>query len=688
MGNEDNPVFIENNDFSVYKSELIKKIEDLKKAIAYFYGEIDRINRGEKRKYAFPITVDTCMETMNQCYECIDAIRSLDEVVTEEDVHDENLMQINVYEGILEKLEDYSHKIDNKPKEILTKKNAVGVASVAAQETKGRAKRPRVQAVVKPEAAPSPLAPKEEQTASEVKEVTLQQSEVSKSELYQETAITKEAEKVISPQENPVDAEVVTEEIPPPQEVEKIEVEKKPEEKLEVTQPREENVINLQVVTEDNYLEEEIDNDDIISSENDSDNTPILTEEDINEDGNIEKSIDDIVLINNDENESPDLYDYINLPDELSERNIKTISRNQTNGFKARLQKKSIEPSVVSSIKLFPFNENDETIRKDYFASRNNMIAAPQVSRIALLMSGYYIEMSSYGNWDSSSLQRAMRNQTYSFVDKEIAILNSIYDHIKYFSYSQSRPEFEEWLKTVKYPDYDSIFYALYDANNPGMNYYVIDCPYCGAKDISVGKENKDLVVAVDKNYTDDNLIELVTTKEMNKVDNYSYLPKWANTTVIRKMTKDTKILFEYAVPSLYDYVTTLNMANRIAVREKKPLDLSLILEPDSEEYARILLYLYVHRVGLPSPIYGDPSKPKEPTSYKYIGLDSRSDIIEIINSLNNEEFVSLFQGQPIQDLMLKRSIYYYIKDSKCDKCNNVIKYINLNPRKVFFSRI
>jgi hypothetical protein len=326
------------------------------------------------------------------------------------------------------------------------------------------------------------------------------------------------------------------------------------------------------------------------------------------------------------------------------------------------------------------------------------MIAAPHASKVLLLMSGYHIEISSYGHWHTMSLERIMRNPSYDFVDKELILLNSIYDHIIYFSYSKNKPTFEEWLASVKYPDYDAIFFGLFDANYPGMNYFRAPCPYCGTDDIIVGKENKDLIVAIDNKYSEDYLIQQITTKEMGKLDTSSYLPKWANSTRLRKVTKNSKILFEYEVPTLLDYVRMLTTAKRIIRRDNVVLDLSKILGPgdeddnndNSEEYSRLLLYLYIKTIGLPSPIYGDPEHPKEPTSYKYIGLTNKADIIEIINSLDFSDYLSLLQGDPVRELLLKQSVYYYIKDVKCTNkyCGKTINYINLDPRKIFFSKI
>jgi hypothetical protein len=281
-----------------------------------------------------------------------------------------------------------------------------------------------------------------------------------------------------------------------------------------------------------------------------------------------------------------------------------------------------------------------------------------------------------------------MDNPSYSFVDKEIAILNFIYEHIKYFSYTATRPEFDDWLDTVKYPDYESLFYALYDANSFGMNSYTIDCPFCEEEGVTIARENKDLVVAIEKGYSEEELDKLITTKEMYEIDDYSHLPRWARTTRVRKMPSNTKILFEYKVPSLRDYIVTLSTLRRILVRDKRTFDFERILVPGSDEYLRFMIYLYTGQIGLPSPVFGDPNRPKEPTSYKYIGITNKADIIEVVNSLDVEDYANLFNGKDIIELLTKHSTDYYIKDGACPKCGKTIKYIALDPRKIFFFKI
>jgi hypothetical protein len=659
--------------------ELRKKKDDFKKAISHFYGEIARLRKKEERKYQFPITIQTCVDTIGQCYEYIDTLDLLHTL--DPDGFEEYEVELQTASMFLTDIEHYSHEVE-KTVEILDKNSAVQVTSTEPNDTEGKPKRPKSMPKNPEETQSTKLKPDVVKEEGKVTDV-VNHLDVSKEELYQikeNPVLNKviEQEPIIKKDAPILETEVINEDIVEP-EIPKEEV--PADDKLSIIQPDENNEINLQVVVDT----KDEDNQDNNEAEY-IDNYPALTEEDFSDDAN--ENVDDIELINNEddkENES-----ILELPEELREQSIKSITRSKTNSFKAKLQKKNIDEKIISAIKLFPYNENDENIRKEYLLSRNNMIASPHVAKIVLLMSGYSIDISSFGNWNTLSLERSMRNTSYDFVDKELIILNAIYDRIIYFSYTKTKPTFEEWLETVKYPDYEILFYGLFDANYPGINYYRISCPYCGLEEIVVGKENKDLVVAIDNNYSEESLAEQITTKEMGKLDTSSYLPKWANSTRLRKMTPNTKILFEYGVPTLLDYVRTLNTVRRISRRDNTQIDLGKILDPESEEYSRILLYLYIKTVGLPSPIYGDPARPKEPTSYKYIGLTNKADIVEIINSLDFEDYTSLLNGDPIRDLLLKRSVYYFIKDSQCTNkdCGKIIKYINLDPRKIFFSRI
>jgi hypothetical protein len=666
------------------KDNLARKKDDIKRAILHFYSEIVRLNKGEDRKYEFPITFDTCMETIGQCYELnsiFDELRLIDPEKADE--YEVELQNINLS---LTAIEEYSHSFKesvaapNDPVEILSKRNAVSVSSPSVSQTKGRERKNRISRNIK---LPDEIG-KEEKVGNITSVVS--GSDVDKNELYNVDNIQSEPEI----DEIPIDAEVIIKKhddnIPQDKKVEDtLVLEKKEDDSTDllIVQKPKDDEINLQIVVNNNDKDSPPEENEPLS-----DNIPLLTEDDVIADGK-QEDLDDIDLIIG-ENKQIDDDSIEELPEEFSEHSVKDISRSKTYSFKARLQKKNIDEKTVSEINLFQYNENDENLRKEYLETHNNMLSAPHVSRVNLLMSGYFVEISSYGNWDTLSLERIMRDKSIDFVDKEIAILNSIYSHIEYFSYTSTKPEFNEWLDTVKYPDYDILFYGLFDANYDGINYFRIRCPYCGNNDIIVGKENKDLIVAIDKNYTNQLLVEQITTKEMNKLDTSSTLPKWANSSRVRVMANNTKILFEYKVPTLLDYLTMLSTARRIANRDSRPLDLVKILDPESDEYSRLLLYLYIKTIGLPSPVYNNPDKPKEATSYKYIGLNNKADVIETVNAIDIEDYSMLISSDAVRDLLTKKSVYYFVKDSKCtnEKCGKIIKYVNLDPRSIFFSRI
>jgi hypothetical protein len=397
---------------------LLTKKEDYKKAIMHFYSEIKRLKKGEERKYQFPITLETCMESINQCYDYIYTLEELRRLYPENmDEYEIDLETANVS---LCQIEDYSHTFEsNKPVEILTGEQAIPVTSQAPQETKGSKRRKSVVKETVGNSSPKvePFTDGKNEDEGTVNSV-VNSLDVSKEELYQIQDIVKDKEDPIIPADV-----IISEETPVTKQEASIEV-KESDNSLAIEQPKEEDEVILKVVVESNEKEEVP-----VIEPPKTDNVPMLTNEDIIADSQ-EENINDIELIVSEENNEDDNDDNESieeLPEEYAEYGVKAISRNKAYSFKTKLQKKTIDEKIVSDIKLFPYDENDENLRKEYFASHNNMISAPHVSRVNLLMSGYFVEISSYGNWDTLSLERTMKNKSLDFVEKEKAILNSIY---------------------------------------------------------------------------------------------------------------------------------------------------------------------------------------------------------------------------------------------------------------------
>ena len=378
--------------------------------------------------------------------------------------------------------------------------------------------------------------------------------------------------------------------------------------------------------------------------------------------------------------------EFSEIPEGMQMVNIKSISRKKISDTLKALSKIKTDNLDIGKITMFDYQESDEVIRREYLKTRNDMIATPKVSRIALLMSGHYEEMSSYSNYDLVSIERNISNPDVSFVDREMIMLNSIYQHVKYVSYSTEKPSFEDWCKNILFPDMASLYFGVYDANSVGDNNYALTCPYCGEA-ISIARPNRDLTVAVPKELTQDKLDKFITTKDVMKLDS-TEMSKQAKNTKVVKQLKNSKIIVEYAIPTLYDYLVVLNTAQRISRRDLgDSLDLSAIdlfsSEGKEEDATRILGYLYIKSIGIPAQVEGT-------NKFRYIRLTSKADIIEHINGLDMDDYREIFTGQKVEDLFIKTATKYYLENVECQNpdCKKTIKYVSLDPKQIFFFKI
>lgn len=424
--------------------------------------------------------------------------------------------------------------------------------------------------------------------------------------------------------------------------------------------------------------EDEIDEDDYLSD------GPI-----VNDDVDMELSkeeLDDVEIFDKESEEKTDdnVDDGSNSidDDKTYYETSKVISRKRENPMFKTLAKLDNTKYDLAKVSVFDYDGSDEQFRKEYILSRNNMMAAPRVSRVALLMSGHYEEISAYGSFDFGTISRRLTDDSLDFVDREVFLYNSIYSHIMYCSYAKSVPDFDTWCKNIYYPDANSLFFGVYDANSVGVNNYLAECPMCG-KQMVIPRENKDLAVAVSNVFKKDDLTTFITYKDIMKRDN-SPMYKWARDTTIRKQLRNTKYIVDYGVPTLFDYLTTIATMRRIAANKEIDIDLSSVESfSDPETALRIYHYMYIKRIGVPSIVQGT-------NKIKFIGLTSKADIIEFLNNLDINDWSQLINDNEISEFITKSACDYYIADAKCndEKCGHVIKHLLFNPKKAVFFKI
>lgn len=382
--------------------------------------------------------------------------------------------------------------------------------------------------------------------------------------------------------------------------------------------------------------------------------------------------------------------EYSTLPEDVNIMNVKTISRKKVSQTLKDLANLDTSGLDVQKLEMFDFDVNDQSIRRDYLKTRNDMISAPKISRIALLMSGHYQEISAYGNFDLISVERNLYSQQLSYPDKERLLLESIYAHVNYVSYSKEKPDFDTWLKNIYYPDYKSLFFGVYDANSVGANHYLFDCPYCG-EEVSINRKNAELTIGVPKELSKDELEAFITNKDIMSIDS-SKLANWAKTTTVRKMLPNSNIIVDFAVPTMYEYLTTLFTLEKINARDLGgKLDLSLLdgftatndeeQEQQIEDFNRILACIYIKQIGIPTKVDGA-------NTYRFIRITSKADIIEHVNGLDEDDYSELLKGKEVRELITKVATRYYLQDCKCTSCSRNIKYVSIDPKQIFFFKI
>lgn len=377
--------------------------------------------------------------------------------------------------------------------------------------------------------------------------------------------------------------------------------------------------------------------------------------------------------------------EYSKVPDDVELYNVKSISRKKVSDTLKALSRLNTKNVNIQKLEMFDLDTADTNIRRDYLKTRNDMISAPRISRVALLMSGHYEEISAYGNYDLISVERTLYNDQASFVDRERTLYESIYEHVKYVSYASEKPDFDTWAKNIMYPDISSLFFGVYDANSVGDNHYLFDCPFC-SKEVSITTPNKNLLVGVPKELTKDKLEKFITNKDIMKLDSTD-IAKWAKSSVVRKMLPETSIIVDFAVPTLYDYLVTITTLDRINNRDMEgKLNLSIIdefsdTENDIEDFNRIMAYLYIKDIGIPARMEGT-------NKFRYIKLSSKADIIEHINGLDEGDYSELLKGEDVRNLIVKTATRYYLHDCKCNNCGRNVKYVSINPKQIFFFKI
>lgn len=352
---------------------------------------------------------------------------------------------------------------------------------------------------------------------------------------------------------------------------------------------------------------------------------------------------------------------------------VKGASRVATNSYIKSLKKFNPNPDEIVIEDLETMNQD---FQKAYIESRNNLLSAPRAVRVPFLMSGYHADMSAFSHSDTTGLSRQLSNGDY--LQRFEFIINTIYEHI--LSTSVGDISFEEWIKITKMPDLESGYFGLHHATWPGIQKYRIRCFSCNGS-FSLDVDNDDLAYISGKFVREQDVKTIMSGND--SAIRKTLLWKKANPEKpLRHRTNDTKIVFEFSIPSIEDYINTL----RALQSSDKFEDIANIEDPSSPEFPFLRVYPYINRVAFPIIRTSQDDETKKIVNYR--GSYSREIVVGAVNNLSSAEFDGLFEGQDVVDIINMNSIRYAIKPTKCPHCNSNIRAVPVNLQNTFFTRV
>lgn len=313
-------------------------------------------------------------------------------------------------------------------------------------------------------------------------------------------------------------------------------------------------------------------------------------------------------------------------------------------------------------------------------------------------------------NNENENMNQMVSESYYKLREYE---LDSIYEHIDQIHIAgkdqpEPKPDKETFFKMVKYPDLNTLYFAVFHSTNKNKRKkYTITCH----KEV-VNTETGETEICdgeTDVSLYDEELVFTIENPYITKEEFYLMIrdkfPKDRKLGTMELSMKeihrlsDTKVNFVQHLPSIWDYLETLSLMNRMMVENNNSslfsYDISLIdAEIPEDEWTKekwdkaklLKSYLYMKRIDFP---YLEDEK-KGDVSYRTISTEKnqRELIFDFLNSLDLDDTYYLTQGEGIMKMMTVKILNYYIPGLKCSKCGSDIEPIPFNIRMNFFIQV
>jgi hypothetical protein len=373
-------------------------------------------------------------------------------------------------------------------------------------------------------------------------------------------------------------------------------------------------------------------------------------------------------------------------------------------GFEKEVCSLAGDSNTIREIKKYKINEekiignasNSSKLEAAFNAQYLNPANSPLVARITrvpLLLSGYYAEMSAADYGDMFSISRLAADEKTRFSKLFTAQLMLLYKKLIFASFSKGKPDPDEWLKKTYMPDINQLYYGIFDATFPGRTTYQITCGKedCGYE-FDVVKENRELNFAMRKSITPEfirNLLTLKTTpEELMKTDIY----KEAHTPYNKKVLTDYQYKVCYRVPTLYDMVEWLDVFDQ-ELKDNFD-DFDGVTDVTKSEHPVLKMLTYISSLIVPV-IIGKNTEGKDVINFYTIDttiednekrMGNRRLIVKLLMALPKEIFRELFRGEEVRSLLTLKGMIHMLHNVKCPNCGTMLVRIPLDMSTIFFT--
>lgn len=347
------------------------------------------------------------------------------------------------------------------------------------------------------------------------------------------------------------------------------------------------------------------------------------------------------------------IVDTEELEDEIDDEAELEDNEARLNIIKSKIKEK-IKP-ITNKIDLSSFTISNKpvSIFKAFESSEsaNNLNIADWI----LYSSGVQISVSEMKGYEIEKLNpgNSTRNQYNTYRD----IYKLIYDHIV----NEDKPQFEEFLKLIKFTDIPHLYFAIYKSSFNKQNILTYTCPKCS--DVSVEEVDMDEMIKYSNKDIEENVKLLLSSGSEFSVDEYE----------IELLQISDEYVVGLREPSIFNIIFETSSLDE-AFRVKHADIIGLIsyidsiysIDRDSNTLNPIQLKVYEKDLG----------KTIKNKTIQYS---------KIINSLSSDQYYSLTAA--ISKITQEDNISYVIPERKCKKCNTMIPEVEQSPENLLFIR-